>query len=432
MRFLASDVAAATNGRLVGGDVHINGVSFDSRSIAPGQLFAPIVAERDGHDFITAARQRGGAAYLTQIEAGDGTAIVVTDTSQALLELGRWGRQQLAATVVGITGSVGKTSTKDLAKAALSAELRTAASERSFNNDQGLPVTILNAPDDTQVLVLEMGMRGFGEIERLCQVGQPSIGVVTRIAAAHTERVGGLEGVAKAKGELIRALPLNGTAILNGDDPFARGLAKDAACDVLTFGFEQHNTVRIVELTLDDLARSYFRLETPWGATRVQLAVSGQHMAANAAAALTIAACCGVDLESAAQALRQATLSPWRMEIGHSAAGATVINDAYNANPASMRAAIDSLIALTATGRRIAVLGVMAELADPIQDHLDIARVLTDNQIELIAVGTDRYGVLACTDVMAALGSLSSDDAVLVKGSRVAGLESLAALLVGK
>ena len=223
MRFMAADVANATGGKVVGQNAHLDGVSFDSRSLRPGQLFVPIVAERDGHDFIDDAVARGAGAYLTTREPqGRRTAIVVPDTLAALMDLGKFGRARLDATtngrVIGITGSVGKTSTKDFVHAALASTLRTASNDKSFNNDQGLPTTIMNAPDDTEALVVEMGMRGFGEIARLCAIARPHIGVVTAVAAAHTERVGGLDGVEKAKGELIEALPASGTAILNADD----------------------------------------------------------------------------------------------------------------------------------------------------------------------------------------------------------------------
>ncbi len=333
---------------------------------------------------------------------------------------------------MGITGSVGKTSTKDLACAALAAGVRTAASERSFNNEQGLPVTILNAPDDTQALVLEMGMRGFGQIERLCAVGQPDIGVVTRVAEAHTELVGGIEGVARAKGELIAALANTGTAVLNADDHRVLAMSRLAACPVVTFGRSAGADVQIDQLVLDDLARARFVLRTPWGNEPVALAVSGEHMAVNAAAALAVAVLCGVDLAAASGALAHANLSPWRMEITRHSRGAVVINDAYNANPASMRAAIETLLSLRISGRRVAVLGAMAELADPVQDHLQIASLLIEHGIQLIAVGTDLYGVPARNDALEVLRSLAGDDAVLIKGSRVAGLERLAALFIAE
>jgi len=429
MRFLASDVAAATGGAMSGPDMELDGVSFDSRSIVPGQLFVAIVAERDGHDFVPAAEGAGAGASLVQREAGSGTSIVVADTAEALLRLGAWGRDRVVGTVIGVTGSVGKTSTKDFARAALSAGLRTAANERSFNNEQGLPVTILNAPDDTEALVLEMGMRGFGEIARLCEIGRPTVGIVTRVAAAHTEWVGGIEGVARAKGELIQSLPAHGTAILNADDPYVAPMA--ALCDgsVVMFGTDRFAGVRVTDLRLDAMARPRFTLATPWGTAEVALSVSGEHMASNAAAAIAAAAVCGVDLDAAAAAVGAATMSPWRMEIGRTTSGAILINDAYNANPASMRAAIETLAKVNVRGRRVAVLGLMAELADPPADHAAIAALLRDHDVELIAVGTDLYGVTPADDPVAALGALVDDDAVLVKGSRVAGLERVAALL---
>ena len=430
MRFMASDVARATGGTLFGPDVALDGVAFDSRNLRPGQLFVALVAERDGHEFITSAVSNGAPAYLSQREPGSGTAVVVADTAAALMRLATWARQRLTAQVVGITGSVGKTSTKDLARAALSAGLRTSANEKSFNNETGLPVTILNSPDDTEALVLEMGMRGFGEIARLCAIGQPTIGVVTRVAEAHTELVGGVEGVARAKSELVTALPVNGLAVLNADDHRVLAMKSLAPCRVLTFGRSAGADVRIDNLVLDDLARARFDLHTPWGTAAVQLAVSGEHMAANAAGAVAVATSCGVTLEAAAAAVGRAQLSPWRMEIKRSASGAIVINDAYNANPESMRAAIETLVSLRVSGRRVAVLGVMAELADPVADHAAIAQLLREHNIELISVGTDNYGVAARGDAEAVLASLASDDAVLIKGSRVAGLERLAGLVV--
>jgi UDP-N-acetylmuramoyl-tripeptide--D-alanyl-D-alanine ligase len=430
VHFRAFDVATATGGTLFGPDTLLTGVSFDSRSIEPGQLFVALVAERDGHDFIPAALVSGAGAYLTEQAPGSGTAIVVADTGAALLRLGSWSRNSFDGPVVGITGSVGKTSTKDLARAALAAGKRVAANVRSFNNEQGLPVTILNAPDDTEVLVLEMGMRGFGEITRLCDVGRPTIGVVTRVAAAHTELVGGIDGVRRAKGELIQALPADGVAILNADDPNVAGMAALTTGRVITFG-RGDSDVRVHGLRLDDQARARFHIESPWGAADVALGVSGEHMALNAAAALAVAGTCGVDFGAAAAALAGATLSPSRMEFGRNPNGATVINDAYNANPTSMRAAIETLAALPVTGRRVAILGMMAELADPASDHREIAALLERRGIELVAVRTDLYGGIPCDDPVALGRSLTGDDAALVKGSLVSRMQEVARLIMG-
>ena len=431
MRFRASDVAAATNGRLVGPDVGIDGASFDSRSVAPGQLFVPIVAVRDGHEFIASAVERGAPAYLTAQAARQdvgATAIAVKDTTQAFLDTARWARTLLPERVVGITGSVGKTSTKDLAKNVVAARWRTTASEKSFNNDQGLPSTILNATDDTEVLVLEMGMNHFGEITRLCSVGRPTIGVVTRVGAAHTQHVGGIEGVAKAKAELVQALPAGGTAVLNADDHRVAAMASMTQASVLTYGYG--GTVRVVDLRLDDRGRAGFTLATPWGSVPVQLAISGKHMATNAAAAAALGLVLDVALEDIAAALGTATLSAWRMEMLTTAAGGLLINDAYNANPTSMRAAIDTLVALPAQ-RRIAVLGLMAEIEDPVADHAEIAAYARERGVTIIPFATDLYGIAPTDDPVAAVGSIAGGDAVLVKGSRVCRLERYVDGMVG-
>ena len=431
MRFRASEAAVGIGAELVGPDVDIDGASFDSRALTTGQLFVPIVAERDGHDFIAGALERGASAYLTAHEPVGGTALRVADTNRALLDLGRWARGRLADQVVGITGSVGKTTTKDLVAAALGSRLRVAANERSFNNDQGLPITILNAPDDTEIAVLEMGMRGFGEIARLCDVGRPTIGLVTVVGEAHTERVGGLEGVARAKGELIEALPPTGVAVLNADDHRVLAMRSRAAGVIVTYGESVEADVRITDLVLDEMARPRFTAVTPWGTVDVALAQSGAHMASNAAAAIAVCGAAGVSPEDAARGLATAQLSAMRMETTRLASGALLVNDAYNANPTSMSAALESLAAMTAT-RRIAVVGVMAEIEEPAVKHRAIADLAVSLGIELITVGTDLYGVAPVDDPVAAIGSLTGGEALLVKGSRVAGLERVAVALLAQ
>ncbi|HZX57057.1 MAG TPA: UDP-N-acetylmuramoyl-tripeptide--D-alanyl-D-alanine ligase [Ilumatobacteraceae bacterium] len=429
MRFRASDVAAATGGRLFGPDVDIDGVDFDTRTLRPGQLFVPLAAERDGHDFIDAALTAGAAAYLTARPPRSGTAIEVADTLRALMALGADRRRTFSGTVIGITGSVGKTSTKDMAWAALAASKRTSANARSFNNEQGLPTAILNTPSDVEVMVLEMGMRGFGEIAALCRIAAPSIGLVTRVAEAHSDLVDGIDGVARAKAELVRALPHDGTAILNGDDHRVRAMSGMTAADTLLFGESAYCDVHVRHVVLDALARPSFTVDTPWGSVDVRLAISGRHMAVNAAAALACVGAVGADLAAGAAALADVGLTAMRMQVERTASGAVILNDSYNANPTSMRAAIDALVDLAAT-RRVAVVGLMAEISNAEAEHRAIAVYAADRGVELIAVGTDLYGVAPADDVVVALGSLAGDDAVLVKGSRVAGLEKLAALLV--
>ena len=432
---MAADVAKATNGILVGQNAHLSGVSFDSRSVRPGQLFVPIVAERDGHDFVLAALAAGAGAYLTTGKTFGRTSITVPDTLAALLQLGAWGRNkldaQLANRVIGITGSVGKTSTKDFIAAALGSVLRVTANERSFNNDQGLPVTILNAGDDVQALVLEMGMRGFDEISRLCAVARPNIGIVTRVAPAHTERVGGIDGVARAKSELVQALDASGFAVLNADDERVAAMQSLTEATVISYGVAPSATVRMTHCVLDERACASITVESPWGKASWKMNVPGEHMAHNAVGAIAVAGVLGLDLQRAADAIEAAVLSEMRMQHKVARSGALIIDDSYNANPASLAAALHALSA-TKASRRIAVLGIMAELSEPEQDHLEISRLAAQLGIELIAVGTDMYGVQSRTreEAAAALSAVENSAAILIKGSRVAQLEKLVSLLI--
>jgi UDP-N-acetylmuramoyl-tripeptide--D-alanyl-D-alanine ligase len=430
MRFMATDVAHATGGSLSGKNAHLSGASFDSRSLVMGQLFVPVVAERDGHDFVEDALARGAGAYLTSRDPGRGTAIVVPDTVEALRKLGRWGREQLSnrvgSRVIGITGSVGKTMTKDFTAAAIGAALKVAASSRSFNNDQGVPITILNAPDDCEALVLEMGMRGHGEITRLTDVGLPKIGIVTAVAEAHSALLDNLDGIARAKGELVEALPSDGVAILNADDERVIAMKSRTSARVVTFGEDRAATVRIVSVTLDDRAHARVELTTPWGDVSFALPIAGRHSASNAAAAIAAAGECGVDVQKAAVGISSAAMSPNRMSVRTTAHGATLVDDAYNANPKSMAAALETLAALPAK-RRVAFVGVMAELRDPEIAHRAIAALARRHEIELISVDTNLYGDDAITlqAAIARVAEFGQGDAVLVKGSRVARLERL-------
>lgn len=406
----------------------ISSVGFDSRSLAAGALFVAIPAVRDGHDFIADAVDAGAVAYLqSRPEPVDRRAIalIVPDTAAALMDLAAGMRTRLRAQVVGLTGSVGKTSTKDLILAAVGASRTAWGSARSFNNEQGLPVTILNAPNDAEVLVLEMGMRGHGQISRLCEVAVPEVGLVTNVGFAHTERVGGIEGVGEAKGELVAALPAHGTAVLNADDSRVMAMASRGPASVLTYGTARGADVWITDLTTDTRARARCTIETPWGAYRMRLRVPGVHMAHNAAAAVAVAGVCGADLEAAAAAVSEAEVSEMRMQMGRTTGGAILVNDTYNANPNSMRAALDAIVAMRAD-RRVAVLGMMAELEDSESHHREIARYAESLGLELWSVGTDLYGAQPLPDPVARIAELGPGDVVLLKGSRVAGLDRLA------
>jgi UDP-N-acetylmuramoyl-tripeptide--D-alanyl-D-alanine ligase len=436
------DIAAATGGELRGPDVEIDSVTIDSRTVGPGSLFVAIVADRDGHAYIASAIESGAVAYITSQSPVDGgravAAVVVPDTADALLALGRHARTRLPDRVIGITGSVGKTTVKDLTRAALAQHYAVHANERSFNNELGVPLTLTMAPDGTEVTVVEMGARERGHIGLLCDIARPNIGIVTAVELAHTELFGSIEEVATAKSELVEALPGNGVAVLNVDDPLVARMAERTPARVLRYGVDATAgdiDVTAMAVTVDAELRPSFELRSPWGSTSVRLPVAGLHQVGNALAASAAALASGVSVEDVATGLAAATVSPWRMEVRRAPSGAVIINDAYNANPASTEAALRSLEALPAR-RRIAVLGVMAELGDAgPAEHQRMASLAGELGIEVIAVDAPDYGVPVVhgvVDALEALAALSvgAGDAVLVKGSRVAGLEKLASALV--
>ncbi len=431
MRLRATEVAEATGGTLVGPDVTVDGARIDSRLVAGGELFVALRAERDGHEYVDAALDAGAGACLVERPAGRGTSIVVDDTFVALTELATRMRDRLPDRVMGITGSVGKTSTKDLLAAALGRQYRVSASAKSFNNELGVPLTVLDTPDDAEAVVIEMGARGRGHVASLCAVARPLVGVVTTVGLSHSEFFGTVEDVAVAKSELVEALPAHGTAVLNADVPLVAAMATRTDARVLTFGLATGD-VRASDVRLDDDLRPVFRLQTPWGDAGVQLQVRGHHQVGNALAAAAAALAGGAGLEAVAAGLGDAQLSPWRMELHRAPSGALVLNDTYNANPLSMEAALRALAELPAR-RRTAVLGIMAELGDvgP-SEHARMGALAGALGIRVIAVGAPDYGaetVDGAGEVAKLLGPIGEGDAVLVKGSRAAGLESVAGTL---
>jgi UDP-N-acetylmuramoyl-tripeptide--D-alanyl-D-alanine ligase len=427
VRFSTTELAARLGGELVGPDSTVTGASIDTRTVLPGQLYVPIVAERDGHEFIGAALERGAPAYLTAREPIGGTAIVVGDTAVSLLQLGLLARERLQGGVIGITGSVGKTTTKDLLRHCLASAFVVAASERSFNNELGLPLTLLNAQDDVEWVVLEMGARGAGHITRLTDVGRPDVGVVTSVAMAHVEFFGDLEGVARAKSELVAALPPTGVAVLNFDDPLVARMASVSPCPVLSYALGDAE-VRAERVTVDDELRPRFRLSTPWGAGEVRLALHGVQQVPNALAAAAAALWSGVPFDSLVPALATATGSPLRMEVRRVTGGPVLVVDCYNANPASTEAALRSIAVLPAE-RKLALLGMMAELGSETEhEHRRAAQLADELGIEVVGYQTALYGPAAVTtadDAVALLRTLGAGDAALVKGSRVARLEDI-------
>jgi len=437
MRFRAADVAHTLNASLSGlhsewDNVVCDGVSYDSRTLTPGQIPVAVRGDRDGHEYIADALSRGASVALVDHRVDVNIPqIVVHDTIAALGTLATHSRHHgfplLHDRVVGITGSVGKTSMKDLVRSALAAHHPVvSASFKSLNNDIGLPATILNAPADTEVLVLEMGMRGFHEIERLCDVANPTVGVITKIGHAHTERVGGIEGVVRAKAELFDSLPADGVSIVNLDDPYAHDLMRHANCRIRTFGFDASADVHGHVTAVDSAGRVNMRVRCDGMSADLAVPVPGVHMATNALGAVAVSIALGVPFHTALHGIAEARLSSDRMQWQVTQSGARLLNDAYNANPTSTDAAIRTLAEVPAV-RRIAVLGVMAELEDAETHHKHIASIATEVGVEVIAVDTLLYGVPACSlqDAISRLSSLGEDCVILVKGSRVAGLERL-------
>lgn len=456
MILTVAEIAAAVSGEINAsgdvGDLEITRVTQDSREIERGMLFVPIVAERDGHDFIEAAIVAGASAYLTHRpmragtagEAVDGSiaalrgsplppAIVVEDTRRALKALAAAVRGRLdGAAVIGITGSVGKTTTKDFLASVLSRERRVHASVRSYNNEIGVPLTVIAAPADAEALVVEMGARGFGHIAALCEVARPTVGVVTNVGVAHTSEFGSLEGVVRAKGELIEALPPEGLAVLNASVPEMASMADRTEARCVTFG--AGGDLEAVDVTLDAQLRPRFRLVGHTVDVGIELGARGLHLVENAAAAALVALELGLSPQAVADGLAEPVLSPLRMELLRNEAGARIINDSYNANPMSTAGALRSLAVLPGA-RRTAVLGIMAELGEASAgEHAAIGELAAELGIRLIAVAAPDYGgeqAAGVDEAVALLGPLDEDDAVLVKGSRVAELERVVAALTG-
>lgn len=427
----ATEVADVTGGTVSGPEVTVEGARIDSRLVRGGELFVALRAERDGHEFLDAAFHAGAGAFLVERPAPRGTSVVVEDTFVALTQLATRMRDRLPDRVVGITGSVGKTSTKDLLAAALGRRYRVSASAKSFNNELGVPLTVLDTPDDAEAVVIEMGARGRGHIATLCAVARPVVGVVTTVGLSHSEFFGTVEDVAVAKAELVESLPAHGTAVLNADAPLVAAMATRTDARVLTFGVAAGD-VRATGIRLDDDLRAAFRLHTPWGDAGVELQIRGHHQVGNALAAAAAALACGAGVEEVAAGLGEARLSPWRMELHRAPSGALILNDTYNANPLSMEAALRGLAELPAR-RRTAVLGIMAELGDvgP-SEHARMGELAAALGIRVIAVNVADYGGEVVDDpsqVLDRLGAIGEGDAVLVKGSRAAGLESLAGTL---
>ncbi|MFI6596761.1 UDP-N-acetylmuramoyl-tripeptide--D-alanyl-D-alanine ligase [Nonomuraea sp. NPDC050536] len=447
-------------------------VVIDSREVEPGSLFVAFKGERvDGHDYAADAVRAGAVAVLATrpLEA---PTVIVPDAAAALAALASATAASLPqATVIGITGSAGKTTTKDLLARITGRIGPTIAPVNSFNNEIGHPLTVLKADHDTRFMVLELSAREVGHIGYLARIAPPSIGVVLNVGTAHLGVFGGKEGIAKAKGELVEALPAGGVAVLNADDPLVREMASRTSARVTYFGHSDDAAIRAEGVVLDERGRAGFTLRTPSGAAHVKLKLYGEHAVENALAAAAAGYELGLPVATIAEELSEATpRSRWRMEVTERPDGVIVVNDAYNANPDSMRAAFAALGRL-GTGRRcFAVIAALRELGeDSAALNEELGRLAGSAgltglvvagpeagpvlegafaAVQRTASGPDGPGgglpyddsgvtrIVHVPDAEAAAaelgGWLRPGDAVLVKGPRAMGLERTAELLLGE
>jgi len=442
-----AQVCEATNGiahHLAPTDL-IADVRIDSREITADCLFIAIKGERsDGHDFAADVIAAGARAVLSSREL-DQPCIVVDDPVLALGRLARWVRMRLLnCTVIGVTGSSGKTSTKELIGGILSADGPTVCPKGSFNTEVGVPLTILNADESTKYLVLEMGMRGEGQIRYLTEIAVPSVGVIVNVGTAHAELLGSREAIARAKGEIVDNLPPDGFAILNGDDPLILAKAKHTKANVVRFGRGVDCEVRATDVRLDAAARPSFTLTHRDESVAVTLKVHGEHFVQNALAAASVALSLGINIDVVAAELRIAGLdSKWRMEVHELGNHITLVNDCYNANPESMRAALAATASMAAGRRSWAILGEMRELGETSRiEHESLGRAAAEMGIDrLICIGdallpTHESALaaglksFAVTDIQDAVNIITTDaipgDVIVVKASRGVALERVA------
>ncbi|MDR7253863.1 UDP-N-acetylmuramoyl-tripeptide--D-alanyl-D-alanine ligase [Nocardioides sp. BE266] len=436
-------------GGVAHGDATVTGGAFlDTRTPEPGGLFVAIAGERvDGHDFAAAAGEAGAVAAIGS-RPTDLPTVVVDDVTAALGRLARHVVDRLPDVVVlAMTGSQGKTGTKDYLAHVLSESGPTVATRGNFNNELGVPLTVLRATEETQYLVVEMGARGIGHIAELCAIAPPHVAAVLNVGTAHIGEFGSREAIAQAKGEIVEALDAEGTAVLNADDDLVAAMASRTGGTVVTFGGAGAD-VAVGEITSDDLGRLSFELRHRGSGATVHLAQIGAYQWRNAAAAAAMALSAGVDLDTVADALSDAVpASRWRMELHERPDGLVVVNDAYNANPESMKAALETLAGIGArSGRRtVAVLGEMLELGEgAAAAHGSVGEYAASAGVDVvltvgpaagaIATGFEAAGTAGVAITTAGRDAasewlrhnVSAADVVLVKASRGAALEVIA------
>ena len=457
-KLFVHEIVAALEGRLLQGapDSWVTGVSTDTRSIKPGDLFFALKGERaDGHKYIGAAAEAGATGVVISDEsaAPSGCTVFVVkvdDPLWALGDLAGYYRSKFDVRVVGITGSVGKTTTKEMLASILERKWSVLKNEANFNNDIGVPLTLFQLDRSHEVVVLEMAMRGLGEIRRLASIAKPLVGVITNIGIAHIERLGSQGAIANAKAEMLEELPPDGLAVINAEDGYYAVMRHRFGGRVVSFGSCKGADVVGARIKCSNLGRYSFVLLVEGGAVEVKMPVLGHHNVYNALAAAAAAVGMGVDLRTIRDGLENFSPLAMRMELVESKAGYVILNDTYNASPASMFSALKTLDALTGHKRKIAVLGDMLELGGYApKAHRDIGGSLAGGGIhmlvtvgplaEMIADGARDAGfpderIQSYADSSEAAqklaGQIVAGDAVLVKGSRGVKMEEIVRVLL--
>ena len=457
------DLLAATGGRLHGpapaAPFSTSGASVDSRRITRGSMFVALPGERtDGHAFVADALRAGatGAIVERPIELPDDLAdapqVVVADALRALQDLAAWWRSRHPVRVVGITGSTGKTIAKEITADVLSRTLATLRNEGNLNSETGLPMTLLRLEPAHQAAVLEMSMYTVGEIARLAEIAQPEVGVVLAVHATHLERAGSIDRIASAKAELPAALPHEGLAVLNADDPRVAAMAEVTAAEVRTFGMGPTADIGATDVVSYGLTGTEFTVRAPWGSRRLRSGTPGRHLVPHALAALSVGERLGVGVDEAAEALAAGSHADHRMQVVEAGSGATLVDDTCHASPVSVAAALDFLAEtpLPAGRQRIAVLGDMLELGpDEERLHREIGARAANSADAIVAVGprgvwiaegataAGATRVATAADAEDAVTILEREaapgvgDVVLLKGSRGIGLDRTVDLLRG-
>ena len=451
MKRTLAEFARSCGGRLEGADAPFTDVVSDTRTLAPGQLFVALTgASFDGNDFVGAAHAAGAAgALVSALKDVPMPQIVVPDTQAALERAARTWRAHFAGPVIGVAGSNGKTTAKEMTAAILGVAGDTLATRGNLNNHIGVPLTLLRLTPAHRFAVIEMGANHPGEVAALVALARPSIGMITNAGAEHLEGFGSLEGVARAEGEMVAGLPAAATAVINADDAFAALWRESTPARVVTFGVRAAADYRAHEVRAAAGAggfKTHFRLVAPQGSTAIELALGGEHNVANALAAAAAAGAAGATLEHIARGLAAVRAVAGRLQFKQARGGAWLIDDSYNANPSSVRAAIEVLASLG--GRTWLVLADMGELGEhAAAEHAAIGEFARERGIErlyatgaLMARATEAFGAGArwfpdTTALSAALeqalGSTGAEVRLLVKGSRFNRLERVVAALTG-